>query len=74
MTEGLRTFYLERDFYSTPEVVLIVAESEEAATALMNQQLDEENYEHGRFGPLKELGTETQSITILRPPGDRHLR
>ncbi len=74
MSEGLKVYYLERDFYSNPQVVLVIAENESAATDRMNKQLDGENYEHGRFGPLKELDTTTQTLIILSPPGDRNLR
>jgi hypothetical protein len=72
MGERLRTYYLNRDFYSNPQVVVVTAESKEQADKLLNEQLAVENYPPGNFGELTELDTTRPMLIILNPPGDRH--
>jgi hypothetical protein len=73
MGERLRTFYLERDFYSDPQVVVVTAENRKEADKLLNEQLKKENCPPGQSGELKELDTTKPGLVILSPPGDRHL-
>lgn len=73
MGERLRTYYLNRDFYSNPQVVVVTADSKEQADKLLNKQLAAENYPPGNFGDLTELDTTKPGLVILNPPGDRHL-
>lgn len=68
-----QVFFLERDFYSNPEVIIIVAPNMETATEMLNQKLKGENYPPGTFGKLQKLDLRANTIKILRPPGDRHL-
>lgn len=72
-SEKNRIFYLERDFYSDPQVVIVIAKDIEEATKILNDQLAEEYYPPGEFGELKELSTTTKGLQIISPPGDRHL-
>ena len=72
MSERLRTYYLKRDFYSDPQVVVVSAENKVQADKLLNEQLAAENYPPGNFGQLTELDTTKPNLVILTPPGDRH--
>jgi len=68
----LKAFYLERDFYSNPQVLLIFAANLQEATDLLDAQLVQENCPPGHFGVLKELNINRKGITIFKPPGDSH--
>lgn len=68
-----KVFYLERDFYSNPQVVVVVAGDKEEANTILNKQLSEENYPPGNFGELVELDTSKKGLQVINPPGDRHM-
>lgn len=68
-----KVFYLERDYYSNPQVVVVTATNKKEATKLLDILLKEENYSPGNYGKLKELDTSSKKIQIISPPGDRHL-
>lgn len=72
--QRLRAFLMGRDFYSNPQVLIFVAPDEEAAEKLFAEKLRMENYDRERYGPLTEIDLTSPSLTILQPPGDRHLR
>ncbi|MBI2635027.1 MAG: hypothetical protein HYW79_00560 [Parcubacteria group bacterium] len=66
-------FYCERDFYSTPQVLLITANDELEAKRLLDEQYEKDNY--GGLKPkLKELNISENSVLILEPPGNRDYR
>lgn len=69
----MRVFYVERDFYTNPQVVIIVAKDEVEALELYNQQLESENYPPVKQDTLEELDLSGTGLKILSPPGDRHL-
>jgi hypothetical protein len=73
MTECLKIFKLERDFYSTPQVIIVTTDTAEAAELILNNLLKEENNPPGIYGPLIELDLTKPGIIILSPPGDRHM-
>jgi hypothetical protein len=69
----MRVFFLERNFYSNPQVILITAESREDANGQLAQQLKAENYGPEHFGALQELDLPMRQMVIISPPGNRDL-
>jgi hypothetical protein len=69
--EQLRVFYLERDFYSNPQVVVVTAENRDQADIILNEQLKKENYQPGEFEELTELDLTKPGIIILQLPDSR---
>jgi hypothetical protein len=68
-----KVFYLERDFHSNPQIVIVIASSPEEAREMLKTQLESENYKPEHFGTLKELDTSTKRLQIISPPGDRQM-
>lgn len=71
-TTSNKIFYLERDNFSNPEVIIIIAKNIEEATKSLNNMLHEENLRPGDCGKLTELDLTTEALIKLNPPGDRH--
>ncbi|PWU24018.1 hypothetical protein C5B42_00985 [Candidatus Cerribacteria bacterium 'Amazon FNV 2010 28 9'] len=71
--QPLHVFVREEDYYSNPEVILIVAATYEAAMR-MYEQLDEDGHEQAirHISTLQELNIFVPAIFVLRPPGERN--
>lgn len=74
-TEENKVFYLVREHYSKPEVLLFVAPNREYALAMLHDRLSLENNEtdHSYDNDLRQLNLERKEITVVSPPGDNHL-
>ncbi len=68
-----KIFYLERDFYSNPQMLIVIAGNLEEAKEILRIQLESENYKLEHFDDLKELDISTKGLQIFSPPGDRHM-
>ena len=71
--KGNRVFYCERDFYSTPQILLIVAQDESEAYRILNEQQTKDHY-GGIKLRLQELNLDRVGISVLEPPGNRDYR
>lgn len=69
----MKVFFLERNFYSNPQVLIITAESREDADRQLAEQLKAENYRPNQFGALQELDLSKRQMVIISPPGNRDL-
>jgi hypothetical protein len=67
-----KVFYLKRDFYSIPQVIIITAESREKAEETLAKKLAKEHYSIADYEKLTELDISKNRLIILEPPGDRH--
>jgi len=70
---AMRVFYLGRDFYSRPQVVLIAGRDKQEALSLFNQLLKLENNPPVNEEVLGELDLSKSSLKIIEPPGNSHL-
>lgn len=70
----LRVFYTERNFYSNPQVILVVAPNEVEAQAILDGQNQKDGWGGISGRKLKELNSISPSVTIVEPPGDRNMR
>jgi hypothetical protein len=69
----MKIFYLERDFYSNPQVIIVIAKNRQEAETLLSAQLAKENNHRSSLGKLTELDLFHPELLILEPLGDRHL-
>jgi len=70
---SMKVFILPRDFYSNPQVFVIVARDRKEAERILKEQYKEENNPDCPLKSLKELDLNKPNLLILEPPGDRHL-
>lgn len=69
----MKIFYLTRDFYGTPQIILVAAPDKQTADRLFEEQLKSENNPYDE--EAKELDITVQSLTIISlPPGDINYR
>ncbi|HUC95297.1 MAG TPA: hypothetical protein VMR19_04860 [Candidatus Saccharimonadales bacterium] len=65
-------FYIERDYYSTPQVLVIIAPDLAEAEKMFSEMLTQENDRRHCYGKLLELDLSKSGLIKLEPPGDRH--
>jgi hypothetical protein len=72
--ESNRVFYLLRDYYSNPEILIIVAPDKKSAIEMLRTQHASENHlAEINNKDVIELDLKSKKLLTLRPPGDRHL-